>query len=251
MKLLSRNIAIRETNNEQVVEFLRQQDADIVCLQEVGKAEEKSVKSEYDSYHAIMDTKLYPHRFMGESHEFKAFNTRNIDFWGYMRQWHLVLSKYPITKAETWFYHRSFERREDFSTRRQTDHGRMLTRAIVSIDGQNIQVCNIHGIRTADKQWDQRTIKQCEFIINKVKEHELPTIIAGDFNLLPTTESIKIMNKYYQNNISKFNITSSKPERTGKQSDIIDYIFTKNIEPKKCYTINNDISDHLPLIAEF
>ena len=80
MKLLSWNIAIRQTNNDEVINFLCKQNADIVCLQEVGKAEESGVKKEYDSFHAIMDTHLYPHWFIGESHEFKAFNTRNIEF---------------------------------------------------------------------------------------------------------------------------------------------------------------------------
>ena len=80
MKLLSWNIAIRQTNNDEVINFLCKQNADIVCLQEVGKAEESGVKKEYDSFHAIIETKLYPYRFMGESHEFKAFNTRNIEF---------------------------------------------------------------------------------------------------------------------------------------------------------------------------
>lgn len=211
MKLLSRNIAIREPNNQQVIDFLCEQDADIVCLQEVGKAEEINTKPEYDSFHAIQNAKLYPYRFISESHEFKAFNTRNLDFGGYMREGILLLSKYPILQAETLFYHRAFERREDFSTRRQTDHGRMMTRAVVDIGGQVIQICNIHGIWTADKKGDDRTLRQCEFIATKAQEKDLPTIIAGDFNLHPDTESIQIMNKSFQNNISNFNIGSTRP----------------------------------------
>lgn len=254
MKLVSRNIAIRETNNNGVIDFLRQQNADIVCLQEVGKGEEKSVKSEYDSFHAIQNTNLYPYWFIGESHEFKGFNTRNIDFWGYMRQWNVILSKYPIIKAENIFYHRQFERRDDFTTRTQTDHGRMLTKVIVHIDGSDVQVYNVHGIRTGDKKWDERTTKQCEFIISKAQEHNLPTIIAGDFNLLPDTEGIQIMNKTFQNNISRFNIISTRPsfdDWLDKWDLVVDYVFSKDVEIKDCYITNIDTSDHLPLIIEF
>lgn len=255
MKLLSRNIAIRNQNNKEVVDFLREQNADIVCLQEVGKAQESSTHEEYDSFKAIYNSNLYPYWFIGESHEFKAFNGKRIlDFGGYIRQWNMILSKYPILQATNIFYYRSFERREDFSNRRKTDSGRCLVTATIDINNYHLQIGTVHGIRTEDKKWDHRTLKQCKDIISIINK-DIPTILAWDFNLLPTTPDIQYINQFYNNMINKYNISSTRPkfnDEFDNGNQIVDYIFTNNyIKDTKVYIDNNNISDHMPLIIEF
>ena len=47
MKLISLNVALFEENNSKLTHFLQEQNADIVCLQEVAKEIEQTVLEKY------------------------------------------------------------------------------------------------------------------------------------------------------------------------------------------------------------
>mgnify|MGYP000421488708 CR=1 FL=1 len=107
--------------------------------------------------------------------------------------------------------------------------------------------------------------KSSELILKKIKEinkDSLPVILMGDFNSIPDSEPIKILEK---NMIDGLRISTKYlqgPQGTFSGFDInnpiskrIDYIFTKNFQVLYYRNIddrlenNNHISDHLPVMA--
>jgi endonuclease/exonuclease/phosphatase family metal-dependent hydrolase len=77
---------------------------------------------------------------------------------------------------------------------------------------------------------------------------DLPTIVVGDFNLLPQTKSVKMMETKLVNLIKKYKIKSTRPG----DDVIMDYIFVNDkIKVKNFQVINNKISDHFPLLLDF
>lgn len=117
-----------------------------------------------------------------------------------------------------------------------------------------MQIINIHGIWNKDKIGDERTIKQSEFILSKIRK-DIPVIVVGDFNLLPNTESIKLLNNELINLIDKYYIKSTRPyldDGLDKGKLVCDYIFVNDkVTVNDFKVIESNISDHLPLILDF
>jgi endonuclease/exonuclease/phosphatase family metal-dependent hydrolase len=253
MKIISFNIGIKIDNAEEVAEYLKTQDADIVCLQEAMRPLELSVSSIYRSEEIIKESlkKIYPHYFFAPEWVADMFyepeGIPNKTFNGMVEQGKLILSKYPIVHGYNYFYHKDYEfdrERRDFYL--GNDHGRTLQVCEINVNGKIVQVGNIHGTYTSDKKDTKRTIQQNKFILEKLKNKKLPTILLGDFNLLPDTKSMSLIDKKYENLDKKFNISNTRPK-----GQVIDYVFIdKNFFAKNLQAEATDISDHYPLIAE-
>lgn len=119
-------------------------------------------------------------------------------------------------------------------------------------------VCNFHGTAFPGTKSDTRLrLEQSIKILNFLKNKPGAKILAGDFNLLPQTESIRMLEEDMRNLIKEFNIqrTRSKLSPFYGRVDFqkfADYTFVSNdIEVKSFEVPKVDISDHLPMILEF
>lgn len=126
-------------------------------------------------------------------------------------------------------------------------------------DEQNTTVCNVHGIaRPSDKLDNPARLKQSSTIIDFFKSSKGTTIIGGDFNMLPNTESIEMFAKNgYNNLIEDFKIKTTRnhfvwDKFPGTKQYYADYVFvSKDIQVDGFEVIDNEISDHLPLILSW
>jgi len=253
MKIVNFNISIKINNANEVANYLKNQNAEIICLQEVVRPLEDGVVSIFRSEEVIRKAlkKDYPYYFFAPEWvadiHYEPDGKPDRIFGGMAEQGKMILSKYPITHGYNYFYHKNYEfdrERKDFYL--GNDHGRALQVCEINIDGKIIQVGNVHGVYTSDKKDTEKSLLQSSFIIEKLKEKKIPTILLGDFNLLPSTKSMEIIGKNYKNINEMFKVSSTRPD--GK---LIDYIFTnKEFLVKSLKAEKTDISDHYPLIAE-
>ena len=90
--------------------------------------------------------------------------------------------------------------------------------------------------------------------LDNIRE-DIPVIVVGDFNLLPDTESIKILNDKLINLIEEYNIKSTRPtfdDGLDVGNLVCDYVFVNDkIVVNDLKVINSNISDHLPIILDF
>lgn len=126
---------------------------------------------------------------------------------------------------------------------------------MLKIEEKELLVINVHGIWTSSKLGDCRTIEQINRIVEEVQSKNLPTIIVGDFNLLPNSSSILLMNKYFKNLISEFSISSTRPifdDGLDQGGIVCDYIFVNDkIKVTDFQVLSTNISDHYPFLLEF
>ncbi|HOU75525.1 MAG TPA: hypothetical protein PK957_00160 [Candidatus Dojkabacteria bacterium] len=105
------------------------------------------------------------------------------------------------------------------------------------------------------KKGDDRTIKEFQFVVETALKKDIPTIITGDFNLSPETESIQIINEHFFNLIDKYKIKTTRPvfkDNIEKRNNVVDYIFVNSgIKVNDFGAIQTNISDHLPLFLDF
>ena len=147
---------------------------------------------------------------------------------------------------------------------RKTENDRgFLMYADLQKEGKTFSVGNIHGKWSPGNKFDTPIrLKQSQKIISFFKKKNLPTIVGGDFNLMPETESVGMFIKEgYRNLIKEFKIDSTRNELTwaSKQNDpgfvkqyFSDYVFTSpEIKVMDFSVPKIQVSDHLPLILDF
>jgi endonuclease/exonuclease/phosphatase family metal-dependent hydrolase len=263
MKLVNLNIGIKINNSKAVAGFLNKEKADIVVLQEVMRHFDKNVLKMYQSEKDIelLAGKPYKYKFfgpffIGEGHGKNGKLTR--DFGGMVEQGNEIMSRFPITNAMNHHYYKEYSYYTDFTNWGTEDHPRSLLIAELNINGKNLQILTLHGLWTKDKLGNKFTMPQVEFVIKNALKKNLPTIICGDFNLLPETKEIKKMGKKFRDLIKEFNITSTIPEckdyeeHRENKGKVYDYIFVNDkIKVKSFKVVDTTVSDHMPLILEF
>lgn len=123
---------------------------------------------------------------------------------------------------------------------------------------KSVLICHIKGKWfPGDKLDTPERIKQSEGILNFLKKHQEPKIICGDFNLLPETQSIKMLERSMKNLIKEFNIATTRSKLNtycGKPGDqkFADYVFVSpEVRILNFAVPKVAVSDHLPMILEF
>ncbi len=137
-----------------------------------------------------------------------------------------------------------------------------LLKVDIKIKNKILSVGNVHGTAApGDKKDTDSRIEQSNLILNSF-ETKGNIIIGGDFNLLRNTQSVEVFEKLgYKNLINDFNIKSTRNniawERFKNDPGFVkqfdsDYIFASDgIKIKSFEVPDVEVSDHLPLILEF
>lgn len=74
-------------------------------------------------------------------------------------------------------------------------------------------------------------------------------IICGDFNLLPGTDSLKIIGEGLRDLVAEHGVTSTRSSYYTKPLKFADYIFTSSeVEVEHFEVLQDEVSDHLPLV---
>lgn len=257
MKLLDLNIGIKLDNNDDVINFINMEDADICTFQEAMNGTQDSCFEMFKSANKINNIANYPYNafaplFIADGITKDGNIVR--DFGGKAEQGCLLVSKYNIKDHKNQFYYNEYRYEYDATNFREEDWCRSIQKAIIDIDGKELQIINVHGIWNKDKVGDDRTIMQSKFILDNIRE-DIPVIVVGDFNLLPDTESIKILNDKLINLIEEYNIKSTRPtfdDGLDVGNLVCDYVFVNDkIVVNDLKVINSNISDHLPIILDF
>ncbi|MFH1236612.1 MAG: endonuclease/exonuclease/phosphatase family protein [Parcubacteria group bacterium] len=259
MKLISLNVGIKIDNNDKAAAFLVEQDADILCLQEVVRHFDEGVLPQFQSKKAIDDAVAgrYPYRFFGPQWISKGLDRsggRHQDFGGFIEQDNYILSKFPLVAAENQHYQYHYRLEIDHTRFAETDHPRSVVVATPDVHGTKLTVLNVHGCWSKEKGDMERSLKQSEYFIETAKNIANPLLLVGDFNVAPNTKSISMLNDVFENMIEKYGIASTLPNARGnlETAMLVDYIFTnKGIASQSLKVIETDISDHLPLMFEF
>lgn len=252
MKLLNLNVAIKVENTDAVIELVKSQKPDFCTFQEVMYAHDESCKDLFKSGNKFEKTLGYP--YQGFAPLFIADGilkngVKHLDFGGQTEQGSLLLSKYKIAEHKNEFYYNEYRYFYETSRFYEDEWCRSIQNAIVETNAGLLQIINIHGLWNKDKVGDNRTAKQTEFILSHIRQ-DIPCIVVGDFNLLPTSDDIQKLSKVLRNLIVENNVKTTRPASKGQL--VCDYIFVNDkVKVKNFKVLASDTSDHLPLVMDF
>lgn len=215
---------------KRIADLIRENDADLVALQEVDVETERT---------GGLNTMEYLAR---ELSMYFAFG-KNLDFQG-GGYGNGILSKYPLVSIENLHIppYRSGEQRG-------------ILKILVDYNGRELAFWNTH----LDHRKDDTERRESVRIIKKMTEDlNIPIILAGDFNDTPESKALSELNTVFDDvwairkNNKGFTFPSDKPERR------IDYSFFRSpkgssfmLQPVKACVLTSPASDHLPLIVQF
>ncbi len=134
-----------------------------------------------------------------------------------------------------------------------TSLGRNLQYIKITFKDKVYTIGNLHGIWNGKGKTDtQDRIEQSNKINSFLDHVKGSQIVCGDFNLLPDTKSLTILESKMINLIKVYNITSTRTKLYIKPDKFADYILnTPDITIKEFKVLKNEVSDHSPLYLEF
>ena len=219
-------------NLPEIINVLKKENADIVCLQEV-LAEEDGGNNNAE---VIALTLGYEWRYQSTtlltpsvSYLLKEQGIEDNKQWG-----NAILSKYPVL-------------RHDVHTLSE-NHKRIALEAIVNIAGSDIHIISTHLAHTNHSP-SEIQINQAENLL-KISTKEF-SIIAGDFNSTPETEVFQKMEEAMVNTQNTYSNNSyTYTSNSSGVKSVIDYIFcTKGGGVISSGVVNSKASDHLPIYS--
>lgn len=131
--------------------------------------------------------------------------------------------------------------------------GRNLQFIQFSEGDREYTVCHFHGLWTGEGKTDTESrIEQSQKIKAFLGRLDGPKILCGDFNLLPHTRSMTILESGMRNLVKENGITSTRSDFYTKAHPFADYILvSREVDVRKFHVIQETVSDHLPLFLEF
>lgn len=130
---------------------------------------------------------------------------------------------------------------------------RNLQYVLFSNKDKDYFVGHFHGIWYPKTKIDTlNRIRQSNKIKQFLSTQNAAKILCGDFNLLPNTKSMKILEEGMKNLIKEFNIPTTRNSLYQREEKHADYaLVDPDIHVKKFRALNVTVSDHLPLLLEF
>lgn len=133
-----------------------------------------------------------------------------------------------------------------------------LQKITFQLNSKEFTVFNFHGTPMPGNKLDtDKRLKETNKAKEIINNQQGAKILAGDFNLLPQTHSIKIFEADMRNLITEFQIKTTRSSLspyfgTPVFQEFADYTFVSPEVKVTSFNVPNvNISDHLPMILEF
>lgn len=132
----------------------------------------------------------------------------------------------------------------------------ILQYARVAKGGRQYNILNFHGLWVYRK-WHSdtpRRIEQSRAILDFIGTLRGRTVLCGDFNLTPETESLRMLEESgLRNLVKEYGVRSTRTKKFWRSRDTFaDYVLvSKGVEVDDFGTIDEPVSDHLPLYLDF
>lgn len=246
LKLITINIYKGELL-EAVCSFIKQEQPDIVVLQEVYDGRDPALPTQYRSWDILKKSLAYT------GQDFEAAFLDNVAE-GKIPQGNAILSRFPITDRDITFFNEPFDENhvDDIRLNPITPH--VLQHVVLDTPDGEINVFNLHGTWDLDgDNFSEKRRQMSEAILKATKDKE-NVLLAGDTNAKPTNQAMRnlepqLVNVFGEELTTTFNM--SRKDMPGYATAAVDMIFVSpdvKILGKKCPDV--DISDHLPMVVE-
>ncbi|MFH0773257.1 MAG: endonuclease/exonuclease/phosphatase family protein [bacterium] len=244
IKLLQWNILYKE-KIENIVELLKEINADIVCLQELG------IGCRFNP--TIDDTPAYVASQLGYNYYFERAHTKS-DTTDMKAIGNAIFTRFPINKKGHFYVQEPKPIQNSFQ-----DEGRVYIETELQINNTSVNIATVHLSYVHKFQINDQKKVEIDNFISHIKNNKEKYIVMGDFNSTPDSYTISELSKYFVDCGPEY----KEPTWTTKPFDYqgffedelrwrLDYIFaTKDIKIQSSEIVKTNYSDHLPILVTF
>lgn len=244
IKLLQWNILYKE-RIENVVKLLKEMNADIICLQELG------IDCRFNPI--VLDTPSYVASQLGLNYYFERAHTKS-DTTDMKAIGNGIFTKFSINKKSHFYVQEPKPIQKSFQ-----DEGRVYIEVELNINDISFNVATTHLSYVHKFQINDQKKVEIDRFVNHIKNKKEKYIVTGDFNSTPDSYTITELSKYFVNCGPQYTESTwtTKPfNYQGFSEDELhwrlDYLFaTKDVKILSCKIITTNYSDHLPILLEF
>ncbi len=246
MKILSLNTWCGRAGKDGLLDFFqRNKDIDIFCLQEIWEGGEDHAPLWGDN----IDTSLLTNISSILADHVAFFRPHYMDWYGLAL---FVKKDIKIIEEGDIFVFK--ERENAFDKDDAVNHARNLQYVTVETPKGLRTISNFHGLwNGVSKEDTYERVAQADNIIRFLKGVPNPQVLCGDFNLLPESKSLKMLEDFgLKNLIREFNITSTRSSHYKKPIRFADYtLVSGDIRVNDFKVLPDEISDHLAMYLDF
>ncbi len=258
MKLVSFNIW-SATQGEPLFEYLKElkPETEIFCLQEIFNAESNAPElSSGARLHVLHELQA----MMPEYNCYYAASSMGFEV-DKPAPWPVSFGKAVFVKksipVQSYASYNLFDTREVPGT--SPEEGYVVLQALgIEDKGKNLHVLNFHGMSRPGTKIDtpERIVQSQRLLDVLATLPPAPTVLCGDFNLYPDTQSIGMLDAKLRNLIKEYKITNTRNEVSWRKFNskqyFADYTFVSpDVQVKNFEVPYNEVSDHLPMILDF
>jgi endonuclease/exonuclease/phosphatase family metal-dependent hydrolase len=244
LKIVTLNIWRGEVYKE-AIDFLMQENADIILLQEVYNGTDKNLPIPYRLYGFLSE--MFPQHF-------SIFGAQFCDIteYGNIDEGNAIFSKFPIVSSKNTFFDIPYSVFNNHAKERFDDNPQAILQAELKFGEDTLSAFCVHGVWGFDGKDNKRRFIMAKVIKNETSGHK-NTILAGDFNLVHNTKAVgqieeHLKSVFKDSLISTFNMKYK--DNGGYATAAVDMVFVSpniSVLAKSCPQV--DVSDHLPLVV--
>lgn len=229
-----------------LLKFLEAEQPDIICMQEVLSTPVKiPVWDMMQSLESIKQTTGLEHSFYAPVWGFRLMDTK-------VYHGNAIVSRYPLLDQQTIFTNGHFE--EEVGNISGMHNVRNAQIARVQAEEGSFTVVNHHAHWELTPQGSATSVERLQRLAAAVTPIEGPLLVAGDFNVNPTSEAIeRFEEKVNLRNLTReHNVTKTLSELGHPVEVACDYIFINEAIRERRFEVSTAlVSDHAALIFEF
>lgn len=222
-----------------ITAFLKENKADIICLQELTIG--------FDKQNHI-HTPEYIAKELGYNVHYQ-----DIAFAGKkMKLANAIFSKYKLSDTRTAWIN------QEQGTGSYDDENRAYVEAMVTVDNKELTIGTVHMSYTHAFEPSERKLQETNALVDAIKDNNKNFVLAGDFNAQPNSEVIKKIEKHVNNlgpNYDQKTWTTKPFSYNGFETNTLDwrldYVFgSDDTTVRSTDVLKTEFSDHLPVIVE-
>lgn len=249
IKFLTLNIEHGGKLMDNILEFLKRENPDILFLQEVYNGHDESLKPQFRTVDYLNDK-------LSGMFVYSNFKAHSYDPDVNAEMGNAIFSKFEITESDRYFFDVEYA-----TVHFQGEHDpisvpRIMQYVKVKENDMELNLYNIHGVWGHDGDDSPRRDKMGDVIIEKIGDRK-NVILAGDTNQNSDTQLVKRIERelnlksvFGTSLVSTFNMAHKA--LPGYATSAVDMIFVSpEFEVTEKYMPLDDVSDHRPLVAVF
>lgn len=242
MKLIQLNTWSCKLPSE-IISLFKEEVPDIVCMQEVVSA--KFNGKIVGTIEEIAEAYPFAAHYYTPLVEMAFMHHR-------LQRGNMISSQFPISSTTELWTHGQYIEDFDYLDSGGYNAARNIAHAIIETPQGEVHTLTLHGYHLSEhKNGDEQTLHACRRLVEYANALDGPVIITGDFNLAPTSDSIKYVEASFRNLSTEYGLTTTRNHLTHK-TEVCDYIFVNDkVTVTDFRASDRVVSDHAALILNF